>query len=91
MLLAVQAQLESLLRAKASGCWLSGGGCPELEVEVNPSQIEEHQQLSDKWYTAQREHASQHPGVRTQQMTTEGCVAYLCSSPPLPPWSASVI
>ena len=69
---AVWARTQSLLRAKASGCWVSGGRCPSLEVKVSQQQVEEQRHQGVEWYKALNEHAGQHPRVRTGQLTTEG-------------------
>ena len=68
----VTAQAESLLRAKTTGCWATGG-CPHAagEVHVNEDEVAALTEVSRAWYASVGEKSSTHSHVATLQTTTE--------------------
>ena len=70
------AQLHSLKRTKATGCWNSKAFCPSTEVAVNVSEAEAaaHAVKAESWFWGLRRHAHEHSRTPVLQLTTEELV-----------------
>ena len=70
--MAVTSQLESLRRAKATGCWHSREFCPQTTVNVSEKDVIAHAAKAREWYSTVRSHAAEHPRTPLLSLTTEG-------------------
>ena len=70
--MAVTSQLESLRRAKATGCWRSREFCPQTTVNVSQTDVIAHTAKAREWYSMVRSHAAEHPRTPLLSLTTEG-------------------
>ena len=60
----ISAQVQSLQRAHATGCWVGAGEdpsrCPHVQSHVSAADIYRHAQASHLWYSRQRDEANAH-------------------------------
>ena len=86
------AQFSSLLAAKKSQCWITGG-CPEVEVHPSADQLASHRATATSWHAKLHRRAvmlaAAANGQRALHVTTEGMLA-TARSQWRPSWRAAL-